>query len=226
MSNSEKPISIHEHLSAMLDDEAGSFEQKRVLDELASDKTLSQKLSNFALIGETMRMGESEKPVQLLGSQFLDSIHDKISQEDEYDQVFIESENNAQPAQAKTSSNSSWFRPIGGFALAASIGALAFMGLQNAGVLDRHTTPIESTADSSAPTEIANSTPVSLPSADDEALINKQSEDIAAAIEDQYVEADAQTRAMLKRYVDTHMQYAPTSTFVPSIRVIAYTDSQ
>jgi len=226
MNNSEKSISINEHLSAMLDDEAGSFEQRRVLDELISDKQLSQKLSNFAMIGETMRMGESEKPVQLLGSQFLDSIHEKIAHEDAYNEVVIESENNTQATQTNTDSNSSWFRPIGGFALAASIGALAIMGLQNTGILNNNSAPIESTADGSSQTEIANSTPVSLPAENDEALIKKQSEEIAAAIEDQYVEADAQTRAMLKRYVDTHMQYATTSTFVPSVRVIAYTDNQ
>ena len=39
-----------------------------------------------------------------------------------------------------------------------------------------------------------------------------------------YKQANAHARSFLKRYVDSHIQYASASTFVPSVRVIAYAD--
>ncbi len=221
MSNTESPISINEHLSALLDDEAGSFEERRVLDELKADQRLSQKLSNFALIGETMRTGDAEKPVLALGSSFLDSIHEQIALEDEFDEVFIEAAevSSIQTAKAnKATSPLSWLRPVGGFAVAASVGALAFMGLQNMGVLSNPAAQPGGIVNNSAPTAIVQSAPVK------ESILAAK---VAVADNtDQYVDADAQTRSLLKRYVDSHMQYATTSAFVPSVRVIAYTDNK
>ena len=221
MSNSESPISINEHLSALLDDEAGSFEERRVLDELKADQKLSSKLSTYALIGETMRTGDAEKPVLSLGSSFLDSIHEKIELEDDFNEVIVGNDvisNKVAQAENK-SSPLSWLRPVGGFAVAASIGALAFMGLQNMGVLNNPNSQPDSIVDSSAPTAIVQSTPAVSP-------ISDESVDSTIADNDQYADADAETRSMLKRYVDSHMQYATTSAFVPSVRVIAYTDNQ
>lgn len=217
MSNSESPISLNEHLSALLDDEAGIFEERRVLDELKSDQNLSKKLSNYALIGETMRTGESQNPALMLGSSFLDSIHEQIEQEDQFDEVILDNANSNQAALITAESNSSsMLRPIGGFALAASVGALAFMGLQNVGLISKPTTQPTNIVDSSGPTAIVQSAPVNQESSNLELVSDS----------DQYVDADAQTRSMLKRYVDSHMQYSTTSAFVPSVRVIAYTDNQ
>jgi len=223
MSNSESPISIDEHLSALLDDAAGAFEKKRVLDELKINKNLSQKLSNYALIGETMRTGDAEKPVISLGSSFLDGIHEKLEHEDEFSNVVINDGSTQQSSINNSSKNPfSWLRPIGGFAVAASLGAVAFMGLQNIGVLNNPASQPGGIVDSSAPTAIVQSTPTT----DEitEAQVARVSTN--SDIDDQYIDADIQTRTMLKRYVDTHMQYATTSAFVPSVRVIAYTDNQ
>ena len=222
MSNSESPISINEHLSALLDDEAGSFEERRVLDELKADKNLSQKLSTYALIGETMRTGDTEKPVLSLGNSFLDSIHEKIALEDDFSEVIIDTDvNTNQVAQSQTNPLS-WLRPIGGFAVAASVGAFAFMGLQNMGVLSNPNSQPGGIVNNSAPTAIVQSTPVSKSISDTDPTVDS----IIATNNDQYIDADAQTRLSLKRYVDSHMQYATSSTFVPSVRVIAYTDNQ
>jgi len=223
MSNSESPISINEHLSALLDDEAGSFEERRVLDELKADQKLSQKLSTYALIGETMRTGDVEKPVLSLGSSFLDSIHEKIALEDDFNQVIIDTGvKTNQVAQSQTNPLS-WLRPFGGFAVAASVGALAFMGLQNMGVLSNPNSQPSGIVNNSAPTAIVQSSPVSTSIPNTDTTV-----DSTIAKYDQYVDADAHTRSLLKRYVDSHMQYATstTSAFVPSVRVIAYTDNQ
>lgn len=221
MSNSEPPISINEHMSALLDDEveAGSFEERRVLDELQKDKNLSQKLSNFALIGETLRTGDAEKPVISLGSSFLDGIHEKLELEDEFQDVVIDNASaNQSSINTSAKKSFSWLRPVGGFAVAASFGAIAFMGLQNIGVLSTPTSQPSGIVDSSAPTAIAKAEPVS------ETKVTDISTDSMS--NEQYVDADIQTRSMLKRYVDTHMQYSTTSALVPSVRVIAYTDNQ
>lgn len=218
MSNSETPVSITEHLSALLDDEAGSFEERRVLDELKSDKTLSKKLASYALIGETMRAGESQQATMMLGSNFLDSIHEQIDKEDQFDNVILDQDQKIQTGSDTTAANSSsLLRPIGGFAVAASVGALAFMGLQNVGVLKGPTSVPTDIVDKSGPTAIVQATPE----------VNKiEPTEVLASISDEYVDADAKTRSMLKRYVDSHMQYSTASTFVPSVRTIAYTDNQ
>lgn len=224
MKNSESPVSINEHLSALLDDEAGSFEERRVLDELKADKKLSQKLSTYALIGETMRTGDSEKPVLSLGTSFLDGINEKISLEDNYNEVIIDADSKTnQIAETKTvTSIFSRLRPVGGFAVAASVGALAFMGLQNMGLLNNPNSQPGGIVDNNAPTAIVQNIPASESVIENNSTVNS----LVLTDNDQYVDADAQTRSMLKRYVDSHMQYATTSAFVPSVRVIAFTDNQ
>ena len=197
MSNSEYPISINEHLSALLDDEVGSFEERRVLDELKVNQKLSQKLSAYALIGETMRTGDAEKPVLSLGSGFLDSIHEKIALEDEFNEVIIDTDASTpstnQVAGSKTDTNPlSWLRPVGGFAVAASVGALAFMGLQNMGLLSNPNSQPDGIVNTSTPTAIVQSVPVS----ESIVEINTAADSLIAVNNDQYVDADAQTRSM------------------------------
>ena len=220
MNNTESPISINEHLSALLDDEAGSFEERRVLDELKTDQALTKKLSSFALIGETMRTADSEKPALALGSGFLDSIHEQIAHEDDFNEVIVGAALNVtQTSSTQTSASPlSWLRPVGGFAVAASFGALAFMGLQNVGVITNPESQPSGIVTNSAPTAIAQSSSLKVP-----VLAVKE---VVSVSNDQYADADSQTRSLLKRYVDSHMQYATTSAFVPSVRTIAYTDNQ
>ena len=224
MKNSESPVSINEYLSALMDDEAGSFEERRVLDELKADKKLSQKLSTYALIGETMRTGDSEKPVLSLGTSFLDGIHEKISLEDNFNEVIIDADAKTnQIAETKTvTSIFSRLRPVGGFAVAASVGALAFMGLQNMGLLNNPNSQPGGIVDNNAPIAIVQNIPASESVIENNSTVNP----LVLTDNDQYIDADAQTRSMLKRYVDSHMQYATTSAFVPSVRVIAFTDNQ
>lgn len=228
MSNNESPKSINEHLSALLDDETGAFEQRRVLDELKSDSDLSQKLSAYALIGETMRTGDSEKPLITVGTSFLDGIHEKIELEDDFNEVVLDTgtfanTNSDQAVQTKTRAGStSWLRPVGGFAVAASVGALAFMGLQNMGLLSSPGAVPSGIVNSSSPTAIAQT----IPNSEKVDILTTSTNPIASEKDDQYADADAQARSLLKRYVDSHMQYAASTTFVPSVRVIAYADSQ
>jgi len=212
--SSAQPATMEEHLSALLDGEAGAFEERRLLDELESDEGLRDKLSSYALIGETMRSGQ---PSLVAGSDFLAGIHDKIELEDEYHEVQLE--------EAKNDSNSkSWLRPVGGFALAASVAAIAVIGFQNYQQPDSSlvTASLETTVDVAKDhLSVAEMSAATVVSAD---KVSNSEDDVVAVNTNQYRQADSRTRLLLKRYVDSHMQHASTASFVPSVRVIAYAD--
>ena len=208
------PVSLTEHLSALLDNETGSFEQRRVLDELKSNGDLRQKLSSYALIGEVMRTTEVTATAD---SGFLAGIHTQIESEDEYHQVELVKATND---SVNDTHNSSWLRPVGGFALAASVAAIAFFGFQNfqqdnGNMID------------TGLTTAANTTPTALDSSDlsEEKMAVAtvvSATQIASVTANEYQQADARTRMLLKRYVDSHLEYASNTAFVPSVRVIAY----
>ena len=219
-----------EYLSALLDDEAGDFEQKRVLDELKSNDSLCEKLSTYALIGETMRSSDMGKPVLNLDSNFLTGIHAKIEDEEQYHNVEL----NQSASVSHTGSSQSWLKPVGGFALAASVAAIAVLGLQNyqqSGAANQPTIAGKSQSnktmiakkDQLSITEMAAATPISAATLATPITFKNKDEKI---VTQEYAQADTQTRSLLKRYVDSHMEYASTAAFVPSVRVIAYTDNQ
>lgn len=223
-----------EYLSALLDDEAGEFEQKRVLDELKSNDLLRDKLSSYALIGETMRSSDMDKPVLNLDSSFLSGIHAKIEEEEQYDHVQLN-----QVVNSQSTGSQSWLKPVGGFALAASVAAIAVLGLQNfqqSGVVDQSTITANGSSsktmiaqkDQLTESEMASATQVSASNlaTNNSVANNEPDNNDAMAATQEYAQADTQTRSLLKRYVDSHMQYATTAAFVPSVRVIAYTDNQ
>ncbi len=212
-------VTLTEHLSALLDDEAGGFEQRRVLDELSSDASLRQKLSGYALIGEAMR----SENVHIARSDFLLSIHNQIKDEEEYHHIEIET-------QAVQSSRS-WLRPIGGFAMAASVAAIALLGFQNY-QLQNNQQPLQTLASANTNSVNTKQPKTQLTAAEMNAAKVVSAADMVAANDTKddanrdsvtYQQADASTRSYLKRYVDSHMQYAPRA-FVPSVRVIAYAD--
>ena len=208
------PVSLTEHLSALFDNEAGSFEQRRVLDELGSNEDLRQKLSSYALIGEVMRTTEVTATAD---SGFLAGIHSQIeSEEDVYHQVQLKK--TVTKASAANDDRALWLKPVGGFALAASVAAVAFFGFQNfqqnnGNAIDSSMmTATKSTADL---TEKQMASAVVAPTT---APVTQMD---TVAVND-YQQADSRTRMLLKRYVDSHMQYASNSAFFPSVRIIAY----
>lgn len=230
MENSNNQVLMPEHLSALLDDEAGEFEQKRVLDELKSNDSLCNKLSTYALIGETMRSGDMDKPVLNVDSSFLAGIHAKIEEEEQYHDVQV-----SHPEVKKNASSEYWLKPIGGFAMAASVAAIAVLGFQNyqySGMAEQSTVAMynqKSKTMIAQKEQVTESGVALVDKASDPKQVNspaasKNNNSMAATQE--YAQADTRTRSLLKRYVDSHMQYASTAAFVPSVRVIAYTDNQ
>lgn len=241
-------VSMPEYLSAMLDDEGGAFEQRRVLDELKTenkvDGNLHKKLSSYALIGETLRSG---KPAISAGSGFLSGIQDQLVSEPEYSTPVLEEQSKSDIQKT----NNSWLRPVGGFAMAASLAAIAVIGFQNYfGQADKgFTGSTEVVAIQNAPAgkgrltqaEMDNAIVVSADSLQADALAKAKIDSASNSLVNgktnasasnsatlnsttEYRQADVRTRTLLKQYVDSHMQYASTTAFVPSIRVIAYSD--
>ena len=210
----DQPITLAEHLSSVLDDESGTFEQRRVLDELKSSEDLSNKLSHFALIGESMK---STKPGMVAGPSFLAGIHEQIVSEDKYNDVQIHDSTSANDA---INQQKSWLRPVGGFALAASFAAIAFMGVQNFQLNNQLAE--QATIVANQASQIEMQTVVTAPAVEVASVAIKQ--DDAKPNTQEYRQANTHARSFLKRYVESHVQYASTSTFVPSVRVIAYAD--
>lgn len=235
----ESPVTLKEHLSAMLDGEAGSFEQQRMISQLEHDRTLQKQFATFALIGECMR--SSDAHTLIADSDFLAGIQTALDQEPDYtDQQGAEhsdSTNQKQPAE----SGKSWLRPIGGFAAAASIAALAVIGVQNYWQKQGDLLPggssdglLVSAVSSDSVVPPKNSLSVEemnsavVVSAD---VLQQEHSRTAAgqlAVADtpvnEYRMADGRARNMLKHYVDSHMQHASVSAFVPTVRLIAYSD--
>jgi sigma-E factor negative regulatory protein RseA len=182
-------VTIAEHLSSVLDGEAGEFEQRRILDELGDNDKLASSLSCYALIGETMR---NEKQSCIAGSDFLKGIHDEIDEEPDYSQV--------QLVEKKVSNgNVTWIRPVAGFAMAASVAAVAVIGMQSY-VL---------TGDSNI-TDLAKQQTKITPS---------------MIVENTYNYPDEKTNDLYKRYLDQHVKYASTTPIMPSARIVSYNSS-
>jgi len=212
-SESVSDISLNEYLSAALDDEAEDFEQALVLEELISSEALRKKVSSYSLIGETIRSGTMS--VTIADSNFLSGIQDKITSEEEYHHIEL--------VERKKINSKTWLRPVGGFAMAASVAAIAIIGFQNyqQPASDFVTASVKEVVTSSTKTLVSNETnAVSSISEDQKQIIS----DEIASITTSYRHADNKTRLLLKRYVDRHMKLTSSSVFVPSVRTIAYTD--
>lgn len=210
----DQQASLLEHLSAVLDDEAGSFEQRRVLDELKSNDDLSEQFSRYSLIGESMR---SSKPVAIVGSDFLAGIHEEIDADSEYHNV----------ALIEPKKQNSWLRPVGGFALAASVAAVAVIGVQNYQSPSSPDAMVASTQVNTAPSSNQSAPKEQLTQAEMKSAVvvsANELELVDTVASNQYRHANARTRSLLKRFVDKHIRHASTSSFVPSVRVIAYAD--
>ena len=242
-------VTIAEHLSALFDDEVGSFEQKRVLNELADNDDMRHKLASYSLIGETIRSG---KPAATVGMSFLAGIQGQLTDEPVYSEPVLQSaskksnsqtQTDSQASENKAKNDNSWLRPVGGFAMTASVAALAVIGFQNymkpsSNSMSPATEIVAATGSTPSSSTVSIASNNKTDAVIKEKLTEAEMESAIVVTADQldgagsvdvadtktYLKADLQTRSLLKRYVDSHMQYASTTTFVPSVRVIAYSD--
>lgn len=189
--------SKEEFLSALLDDEAGKFEQRRLLDELSKDAELGNTFSRYALIGEVMRA--KTKPV-VASKDFLANIHAGLADEPVYDEKVVD----LADRQAKTPLRSGVSYPAYvKFGVAAAVVAVVGGGL----LMQASYRPTETATIAAAPIQPA-------------ALVQlAQTQPIRSVNQ-----LDPQSRDVLKQYVAQHVKYASTTAIVPSVRAVSYSN--
>ncbi|MGB1311621.1 MAG: sigma-E factor negative regulatory protein [Leucothrix sp.] len=208
-------ITKEEHLSALLDDEAGSFEQHRICDQLLTDDELQDKLASYALIGEAMR-GRSSINVGAASPSFLSGIQDAIAGE----APLVSTANSADTDTIKAPSKKRALpKQAVGYAIAASVAAVAAVGFQNytatpQSVPSVATATLNKTAVPSTQStniDVAAVTPVVKKAAKTDYFVTTSFE-----------APDAKTRGMMNKYVAHHLRYASSSTLMPRVRAVSY----
>ena len=204
--------SKNEFLSSLLDDEAGDFEKRRLLDELTKDDELAQTFTRYALMGEVMRNHASGQR-STTSMSLLSRIQEELEDEPAYTgEVAVKT-----PAPVKTNARRFW--QTGGLALAATVAAVAVgatLFLQQ---------PKDSTEQANTP---AGQAAAGLAVAANEPAVVSTQTQVADAISyyriRQVGRIDPQTRDILKKYVTQHIKYASTTVIVPSVRAVSYAD--
>ena len=202
----------------LLRDEAGAFEQRRLLDELKKDDELAHAFTRYALIGEAMRANASGQR-SALGVSLLSRIQDELEDEPAYTGETVV----GQTQQASTTVTKVVTKPVRqwrnvGFALAAGIAALAVGGVLFLQPATHNTSSMA--ANDPVTTEVA---PKPVPVNAANALVA----DAATEARIQQVGSiDPQTRDMLKQYVAQHVKYASTTVIAPSVRAVSYVNER
>lgn len=192
--------SKEEFLSALLDDEAGKFEQHRLLDELSKDAELGNTLSRYALMGEIMR--STTKPV-IARKDFLAGIHAGLEDEPVYDEKVVDlSTYNTKPSTKAVSKRQTYVK-------LGAVAAIALVAVVAGSMLLKQ------------PSQQAQvSTLASAPPTTSAALVQlAQAQPLRSANQ-----LDPQSRDVLKQYVAQHVKYASTTAIVPSVRAISYSN--
>lgn len=191
--------SKEEFLSALLDDAAGDFERRRLLDELKKDSELAQTLSRYAYIGEVMRAGQGQRIGT--GKSLLSRIQAELDAEPAYDAA------NVVPLPSKAEGKQVVSRAVHvrwmGMAMAATVAAVAF----GTALFLQQPQQSGQMMQANAPQPAAVTT-------------------VTAAGVDESLQTlgqlNPQTRDILKQYVAQHVKYASTTVIAPSIRATSY----
>jgi sigma-E factor negative regulatory protein RseA len=131
---------VKEQLSAYLDGELPEGELDLLLKQVTRDSQLRVSLGRYALIGETLR---AQGAVAVIPASFSERISAAVAAE-----PALESAASAPKRSVKDSAR--WLRPAAGFAVAASVAAVAILALQ----------PSPSTQDAPFVTEATTATPI------------------------------------------------------------------
>ena len=190
--NKNKITTQTEYLSAFLDDEVGTFEQRRMLDDVQKDEALKNKVARYALIGEAMRNENSCVTVQ---ASFLTGIHDQLNDEPAYSKVHAK----------KAANQSSWLAPVKGFGGMALVASLALAAVVAITLNNEQAGTLNTAGELAKQHNEAPESKVSAPT-------------VMTALHT----PDAAWRDRLKRYVNSHAKYAATSAIMPSVRAVSY----
>ncbi len=207
-------VTKEEYLSAFLDGEAGSFEEQRMCDQLEGDELMREKFASFALIGEAVRNQSQEKQV-LAGGSFLKGIQDAIADEEIPEQQIPDESATIIPANV--AKRRIFPKQAVGYAVAASVAAVAAISIQNyfSGANNASPEMVATAPANTAP-------PVAVNTAIMTASMSAKPAYQAAADDTHYGLPDAETRGIINKYVAHHLQYASSTTLMPSVRAVSY----
>jgi len=216
-------ITKEEYLSAFVDGEAGSFEQHRICDQLATDQFMRDKLSSFALIGESIK-NRSQSEAMVANSSFLEGIQRAIADDKPFETV----QDDAVIVNEGAINNKkkrNFPRQALGYAVAASVVAVAAISFQNFSTTDQNVNQQLASAPLATPEPTDNQARINslLPATGE----NRVEPDSATAqsdysIAEAYQMPDAEIKDLIDKYVAHHLRYASSSTLMPRVRAVSY----
>jgi len=218
-------ITKEEYLSAFVDGEAGSFEEHRICDQLLADEMMREKLTSYALIGESIR-DRSQSDDAIASPSFLSGIQDLIA-EDEPLAVVPDDSTVISLDAARTEKKRTLPRRAVGYAVAASAAAVAAISFQNYNATSQPEKQIVN-ASLSKSAEKVNASSVMMSAKPSIASIPEAKQKPQAVVKSDFLIAtsykapDAKTRGLMNKYVAHHLQYASSSTLMPRVRAVSY----
>ena len=218
-------ITKEEYLSAFVDGEAGSFEEHRICDQLLTDEMMREKLSSFALIGESIR-DRSQADDSVASPSFLSGIQDAIA-DDEPLAVVQDNSTVISLDAARSNKKRSVPKQVIGYAAAASVAAVAAISFQNYNnSTGLETQTVNASLSEPVPVQQVKVSTV-MPSMNMSANTDKAKPTKVATKSDfliatSYRAPDAKTRGLMNKYVAHHLQYASSSTLMPRVRAVSY----
>jgi sigma-E factor negative regulatory protein RseA len=196
-----------EFLSALVDDELGDFEQRRLLDELGADPELAGRWGRYHLIGEALRGGLPART----DMGFAERLQANLS-----DEAPLQVEPGALVSDAAESPRRA-AHPVIGLALAASVAAVTVIGVQS--LLGER--PTGQTQVVEAPTPVAEPAPkiaAAVSGTPDQAVQRVRSVNPLIT--------NSEDAARLNSYLITHFEHSAAPGLLPQVRVVGYTSGQ
>jgi sigma-E factor negative regulatory protein RseA len=195
-----------EFLSALVDDELGDFERRRLLDELSTDPALAERWGRYHLIGEALRGGLPSRT----DMGFAERLHSRLADEAplQVEPGAIVSAEVEPPRRAGHS--------VIGLALAASVAAVTVIGVQS--LLGERTTGQTQVVEAPAIAEPAPSIPAAAPEGRGEAV--QQARAMSPWI------TTPEDAVRLNSYLVTHSEHSAAPGLLPQVRMVGHTSDQ
>ena len=204
MSADDMTTTKDEFLSALVDDELGDFERRRLLDELGGDPELAGRWGRYHLIGEALRGGLPARTDMGFAERLQSRLADEAPLQVEPGAVI--SETAERPRRAG--------HPVIGLALAASVAAVTVIGVQSL-LGERPAGQIQTVE---APAQVADpATRIASTAPETQSGTVEQVHAVDPWI------SNSETAARLNSYLVTHSEHSAAPGLLPQVRVVGYT---
>ncbi len=182
-----------ELISAYMDEETSAFESRLCIHEMVSDQSSRARWERYHIIRDAL---QGNLPT-LMHSQFSSDVMEKVLHEDSL---------NARIKLADLRFSSRYLKPLGGFALAASVATLSFLGVRFINSETKATSPVVAQR-SDDRTPVRHHTQVS-----------KRTNPIPR----QAWPLTTKDEARLNSYLVNHAEYASRTGIMPYVRIVGY----